>query len=136
MASVWQEDSTDPAGFLGVVSFADPHFNRRWTTQMTVLPEGGTWPKNGMLGTRPKWDDSELEGLQVWCLPGDPVCQDTKTLKDWHGWEYDCYEDWAAFRLAERSRTAPHPGRLGCGRADRAGVHAGDEEVEGQHREL
>jgi hypothetical protein len=103
VASVWQEDTTDPTGFLGVVSFADPHFNRRWTGQLAVQPEGGKWAKNGMLGTRPKWDDSEIEGLQVWCLPGDPVCQNTKTLKDWHGWEYDCYEDWAAFQLAERA---------------------------------
>jgi hypothetical protein len=100
VASVWQADTTDPAPFLGVVSFADPYFNRRWTEQMTIYPEGGSWSKDGLLGMRPKFDDSELPNLQVWCLPGDPVCQARPTVKHWHGLEYDCFEDWAAFRLA------------------------------------
>ena len=101
VASVWQDDATHPESFLGVVSFADPHFNRRWTQQMTVLPEKGSWSKDGLLGKRSKFDQSEIEGLQVWCLPGDPVCQARPTLINWHGWEYDCYEVWAAYYLAQ-----------------------------------
>lgn len=98
--AVWQDDDTDPAGFLGVVSFADPYFNKKWPGQLTVLPKGGSWPKDGLLGSRGKFDESEVDGLQVWCLPGDPVCQKKVTAKDWHGWEYDCFEDWAAYYLA------------------------------------
>lgn len=100
VASVWQDDAPGEAQTTGVVLLADPHFNKKWVGQGIVLPEGGTYKKNGMLGARPLFDDDVVDRVQAWCWPADPVCQVLYRPWGWHGPAYDCYEDHAAVRLA------------------------------------
>jgi hypothetical protein len=111
VASVWQQPSLDTGSTSSVVLFADPHFNRDWVDQGIVLPEGGVYEHDGLLGPRPLFDDQRLDGLQAWCWPADPVCQSILLSKDWHGEVYDCYELQAAREIA--ARLAPRLRDLG-----------------------
>jgi hypothetical protein len=99
VASVWQQNSLDTTNTAGVVLYADPHFNRKWVDQGIVYPTGGVWKHNGLLGSRPAFANDRADVVQAWCWPADPVCQTAPSLS-FHGVAYDCYEEWAAYKLA------------------------------------
>jgi len=99
VASIWQEEDLPRDRAVGVVLFADPHFNQKWAEQGITLPKGAVYKHNGLLGSRPMFADNVLGPIQAWCWPADPVCQTNPSTR-WHGPAYDCYEEWTAYKLA------------------------------------
>lgn len=99
VASVWQEPDLPRDRAVGVILFADPHFNQKWAEQGITFPKGAVYKHDGLLGARPMFADDTLGSIQAWCWPADPVCQVYPSL-NWHGVAYDCYEEWTAYKLA------------------------------------
>jgi hypothetical protein len=100
VGSVWQAQPAGVRTAVGVVTYADPHFNRAWVGQGVVWPKDAVFAHDGPLGPRGPFPATATERLQVWCLPKDPGCQRLPRPRRWQGDEYDVYAEWAAYNLA------------------------------------
>jgi hypothetical protein len=87
---------------LAVHLFADAARNPR-DPGIRYLPKAV--PGRGIKGSRSPFTNlTDRDQVTSWCYVRDLVCALSTRSTRIHGPEYDCYEDWAAHRLATRAR--------------------------------
>lgn len=88
---------------MGLVAQADPRFDPTWSQQGIARPTDASFDRGGVLGARGALDPTGLATLQQWCLTTDPICQVSAGVvnpSNWHGREYDRYDELAASESA------------------------------------